>query len=105
MNAFMRHQRMWGFYLCRQAAIPSDKKDSRQKHFTKLVQLRGLRCARCGDFSHFQTMDHIKSRCDGGDNDINNLQILCKRCHELKDNLPSLHIHVLDTFIAGLGQN
>lgn len=98
MNSFIRHQRMWGFYLCRKAAIPSNKKDSRIKAFNKLVQLKGLRCAYCGAFTHFQTLDHIKPRSEGGTENVENIQLLCKRCHEIKDNLPSLNTHVMNYF-------
>lgn len=31
------------------------------------------------------TLDHIKSLGAGGTNTINNIQPLCKRCHEIKD--------------------
>lgn len=31
------------------------------------------------------TRDHIKELCDGGDDTLDNLQILCTACHKLKN--------------------
>lgn len=37
--------------------------------------------------SHAHDIDHIISLCEGGSNDANNLQPLCKNCHGLKSKI------------------
>ena len=32
------------------------------------------------------TIDHIRKRCDGGTSNLHNLQLLCRPCHDIKDN-------------------
>ena len=51
----------------------------------KVLRDSGGVCARCGEDGACE-VDHIVSRRLGGSNDHNNLQALCKRCHNLKSS-------------------
>ena len=56
----------------------------------KIFRRDGYRCRMCGaskDNGIELTIDHIKPLADGGTNDIDNLQTLCKECNENKSNL------------------
>lgn len=53
-------------------------------------RLNGLKfCNFCGEKKRSElTLDHIIPRCMGGSKiDINNLQILCKSCHDQKSHV------------------
>ena len=41
----------------------------------------GNRCEKCGSYVNLH-VHHIKPKSIGGTDDISNLQVLCKRCHE-----------------------
>lgn len=43
-------------------------------------------CKKCGSCNNLE-VDHIKELIDGGDNKIDNLQTLCRKCHIIKTNL------------------
>jgi 5-methylcytosine-specific restriction endonuclease McrA len=47
----------------------------------------GRRCRMCGSDQKLQT-DHIVPLSKGGSNEFENLQTLCKACHELKTGRP-----------------
>jgi len=47
----------------------------------------GRRCVMCGSDRPLQT-DHIVPLSQGGSNEMENLQTLCKRCHEKKTGRP-----------------
>ena len=62
--------------------------------YDEVYRRDGYRCKMCGASKNDGaelTIDHIKPLADGGTNDINNLQTLCKECNENKAdlNLPS----------------
>ena len=78
-----------GLCLCRIEALPGKNHHHSIRFFNRIVRLHGLRCAACGSVSHYLTKDHIKKKCDGGSNDIQNLQLLCLECHRKKDNIIS----------------
>ncbi len=62
--------------------------DRRRKAIYRyLVKRRGEKCEKCGR-TGWQTIDHIKKIADGGDNDYQNLQLLCPKCHKEKDRIP-----------------
>lgn len=55
----------------------------------KRKQVRNLLpkiCKYCGTTENL-TIDHIIRKIDGGTNELCNLQILCRRCHDKKDNI------------------
>lgn len=52
-----------------------------QRH---VVMVRdNFRCVKCGA-NRYVDMDHIKKRNDGGSEDLENLQLLCRACHTEK---------------------
>jgi 5-methylcytosine-specific restriction endonuclease McrA len=63
----------------------------RKRRYTALVKAKGEKCAECGDTPQRKasghlplTVDHIQSLSNGGDNDLSNMQLLCKPCHVMK---------------------
>lgn len=50
-----------------------------------LIKLRGEVCELCGYKEHpkILVVHHIIKRCDGGTNDLTNLQLICPNCHAL----------------------
>ena len=69
----------------------SDKHNRKKKYtiknyktvFEKLKYKYNFKCAHCSQ-SESLTIDHIIPQSRGGSDDINNLQILCKRCNSKK---------------------
>ena len=57
----------------------------RKDVFNTLVMLYGEKCVYCGSTINLQ-IDHIKPVSFGGDNNPNNLQLLCKDCNGKKTN-------------------
>lgn len=53
--------------------------------FEVLILLHGQRCAVCGK-RYGLTVDHILPVSRGGRTTINNLQLLCRKCNEAKDD-------------------
>jgi len=50
-----------------------------------VIMRDGIGCRKCGEVREWLlTTDHINPRANGGGNEIENLQILCKRCHRKK---------------------
>lgn len=62
---------------------------SKKKRIVKiqLIKQHGSVCQMCHKYFSFDslTIDHIRKLSDGGGNDIENLQLLCRPCHTLKD--------------------
>ena len=54
---------------------------SPKKPKKKLWKSQNGTCAGCGEAKEIMELDHKKRVCDGGDNDIKNLQYLCPECH------------------------
>jgi len=52
----------------------------------RLIKEYGKKCVHCGTSEAFLTMDHIWPKSRGGDNRTQNLQLLCRLCHDIKDN-------------------
>lgn len=50
---------------------------------SKLISLYGESCMKCGSTERV-VVDHIKSRCVGGTNEFENLQLLCWKCNKRK---------------------
>lgn len=46
----------------------------------KVMKRDGYRCRECGFVGRFE-VDHIIPTFDGGTNDLDNLQTLCRSCH------------------------
>lgn len=49
----------------------------------ELLALAGGRCQRCGSAQHLQ-FDHVVALAFGGVDDVENGQVLCRDCHQLK---------------------
>ncbi len=74
-------------------------KGSRQKVLVYVGKIQGLesyivkevfakcgsKCGKCGRLDNL-TIDHIIPTSKGGDNHIDNLQVLCERCNKRKGN-------------------
>jgi hypothetical protein len=58
--------------------------DLQRRHlFHELVNRDGEYCQHCGETSNL-AVDHIVAIANGGGNDLENLQILCKSCNSRK---------------------
>lgn len=55
----------------------------RWRELRSLVINRDPICRQCRDHLT-QEVDHIKRKADGGSDDLNNLQGLCRACHQAK---------------------
>ncbi len=55
---------------------------ARREH---VFQRDHYRCVKCGSRLSLEA-DHIKSRGQGGDDSMENLQTLCRACHKIKHN-------------------
>lgn len=64
---------------------------SYQKYRSELLEKYNYCCAWCGDMSSLQ-IDHVQTQFSGGTDQLENLQILCKRCNCTKGKyvLPKL---------------
>ena len=49
-----------------------------------LKSLSNNTCAVCGKVTDHTEIDHIKPLWDGGTDEIENLQVLCYKCHQKK---------------------
>lgn len=56
-------------------------------HMSELIRRDGKQCKRCGTIERL-TIDHIIPLARGGNNDLNNLQLLCVRCNSAKGARP-----------------
>lgn len=54
-----------------------------REYFSQLVIRDGGYCAKCGRTERL-TVDHIVPLAKGGENDLDNMQILCKSCNSRK---------------------
>lgn len=90
-------QREHGMPLTRKHAVPNIRnKYRREGKYNTLIRLHGFRCMKCKRLTHFLTLDHIIPKAEGGTSDISNLQLLCLRCHKLKDETRSIHTHIFN---------
>lgn len=55
----------------------------------KILLLLGNKCSSCGSLQNL-TLHHIKAKKDGGTNSIDNLQVLCRDCHDTVHNITHL---------------
>lgn len=53
--------------------------------FVKIGQRDGFRCKQCGAVNDL-TIDHVTALISGGVNDLENLQLLCRRCNGEKSD-------------------
>ncbi len=67
---------------------PKNRTKHYKKHKLKLLQKQGYKCLHCRCNFYLDpekaTIDHILARSNGGTNNIENLQILCRDCHDKK---------------------
>lgn len=56
-----------------------------QENIDKVFKRDNNRCQRCNSKENLE-VDHIVPILKGGDNSLENLQILCKNCNKLKSN-------------------
>lgn len=54
-----------------------------REFFVQLVVRDGVGCSHCGTLEHL-TVDHIIPLARGGENELANMQILCKSCNSRK---------------------
>lgn len=54
---------------------------SRKRRRTRLIERDGPFCTCCQIEDTNLEIHHIKKRCDGGTNDLDNLCLMCHRCH------------------------
>lgn len=57
---------------------------------SKVILLLGGKCQDCGT-KHNLTIHHVKPKSEGGKNDIGNIEILCRGCH---DRVPGLRLRM-----------
>ena len=55
-----------------------------------LMDMQNGSCAICDDELVKYEVDHRKLLCEGGNNDVSNLQLLCKGCHAEKTQMEEL---------------
>lgn len=61
-------------------------KDLKRRVRGQLLSKQNGACAMCGEkLGRDKTIDHIKRLADGGTGNINNLQLLHRHCHDLKE--------------------
>ena len=62
--------------------------ENRKSILNALVYRDGRKCQWCNKvlLRKDMTVDHIVSVADGGNNKLINLRILCRECHNMKDN-------------------
>jgi 5-methylcytosine-specific restriction endonuclease McrA len=62
--------------------------------FEKLIEMVGYKCPRCGNKLEKDefTVDHVIPYCDGGSNDITNIQPLCWLCNVQKNTRSDRYI-------------
>jgi len=61
----------------------------------QVIQRDGAYCCVCGEVhEHCLTVDHMISRSRGGSDTIDNMQILCKKCHSYKDGSKTSLKHI-----------
>lgn len=66
---------------------------SKKVRIFKVVARDGAVCKHCGESdSKKLTIDHVVPKHKGGLNTIENMQILCRKCHDKKD-YPLLNNH------------
>ncbi len=62
--------------------------NKKKNHRKNLILRDGFNCKHCKkEFDETQlTIDHIIKISEGGSNEYSNLQLLCRPCHNIKDN-------------------
>ena len=70
----------------------------------RLIERDGAKCAYCGDDSNQLTIDHILPKSIVGDDNLENLQLLCAKCNSLKSNKIVTESQFLE-FLSELIQN
>lgn len=76
----------------RESLTPADmrrRKLNRAHTRTVLRERDGDRCNHCHSYTAAITIDHIIPLSKGGTNKFENLQLLCRTCHDAKDNPPA----------------
>lgn len=54
------------------------------KHKNEIIEIYGGKCFLCGfDYKSILCVHHIKPLSEGGDNNLNNLCVLCPNCHAI----------------------
>ena len=67
------------------------KHASTRTKLKEIIERDGNKCKRCG--LKWNQIDHIQPKSAGGSNKLENLQLLCTKCHEkktLKEDLPKI---------------
>ena len=70
--------------------VVTKRRGSTEKEKETLLCRQGGRCTMCDTKLWKFHVDHIKPLCEGGTNDLDNLQALCRECHESKTELEEL---------------
>ena len=68
---------------CREASPDRVLKVVTKKMKTEVMERDGHSCRRCGSIFQLE-VDHVRARANGGINQINNLQSLCRACNQRK---------------------
>lgn len=68
----------------RQKAERASISSGYEKVFVAIGRRDGFGCALCGEPSPDLVIDHVVRLCDGGSSNLQNLQLLCESCHDLK---------------------
>ena len=95
----LKYKRLW---LWSESAWKLRKQSKRRKYRSKgyarlrnqpakMKRLKETSCKYCSTTEHL-TIDHIKPVSKGGRNNIENLQVLCSSCNQLKANLCQIKI-------------
>lgn len=61
--------------------------------YSRIVLLLGSKCSECGS-KYRLTLHHIIPKSEGGQHDILNFQLLCRKCHDIKHAIPSKYCQV-----------
>lgn len=65
-------------------AVRRELASSYSKTFVKIGRRDGFYCAHCGEATDDLQIDHIQPVSKGGDNSLDNLQLLCRSCNAAK---------------------
>lgn len=73
-------------YKQRSKKIRAELARNYREIFNTLVERDGHCCTNCGEDTRYLTIDHKKAVINGGTNDIDNLQLLCRSCNSKKSD-------------------